>query len=396
MFRSGPGVRVRAGIVRRWPYGAAMASPYIELEVETPSGERTVKVTNPDKTYFSGLPEGKGRKLDLVEYYLAVGDGVVRGLRERPTVLKRHPGGAETPPIYQKRVPDNRPPWMETVTVAFPSGRSATELCPVDVAHVAWAANSGCLDFHPWPTRRDHVELPDELRIDLDPMPGTGWEEVVETALELQALYDELGYVSFPKTSGSKGVHVYLRIRPEWSFTDVRHAAVAVARELERRRPDLATAQWWKEQRGERVFVDFNRMARDQTIASAYSVRARPQATVSAPVTWAELPGCEVADFDIWTMRERFAELGDVHAAIDDVHHDLAPLLEMYERQGEGEAPYPPQFPKMEGEPLRSRPSVAGPAAEKRREADAKRRAEADADRDRTPPRNRRPPAERT
>jgi DNA ligase D len=324
-----------------------MASPFVELEIDTPTGLRTVKVTNPDKTYFSGLPDGTGRKLDLVEYYLAVGDGIVRALRERPTVLKRHPGGAETPPIYQKRVPDNRPPWMETVTVAFPSGRSATELCPVDVAHVAWAANTGCLDFHPWPTRRDHVEQPDELRIDLDPMPGTGWEEVVETALELQALLDELGYVSFPKTSGSKGVHVYLRIAPSWTFTEVRHAAVAVAREIERRRPELATAKWWKEERGERVFLDYNRMARDQTIASAYSVRARPHAPVSAPVTWAELPGCEVEDFDIWTMRGRFAELGDVHATIDDVQHDLTPLLELYERQGEGEAPYPPQFPKM-------------------------------------------------
>jgi len=336
-----------------------MPSPFVELEVDTPSGERTVKVTNPEKTYFSGLPEGRGRKLDLVEYYLAVGDGIVRALRERPTVLKRHPGGAETPPIYQKRVPDNRPPWMETVTVAFPSGRSATELCPVDVAHVAWAANTGCLDFHPWPSRRPDVESPDELRIDLDPMPGTGWEDVVETALELQALFDELGIVSFPKTSGSKGVHVYARVRPDWTFTEVRHCAVAVARELERRRPELTTAQWWKEQRGERVFVDFNRMARDQTIASAYSVRARPQATVSAPVTWAELPSVEIADFDIWTMRERFAELGDVHAAIDDVHHDLTPLLELYDRQGEGEAPFPPQFPKMPGEPLRVQPSRA-------------------------------------
>ncbi len=334
-----------------------MASPFVELEVDTPSGERTVKVTNPEKTYFSGLAEGRGRKLDLVEYYLAVADGVVRGLCERPTVLKRHPGGAESEAIYQKRVPDNRPPWLETVTVAFPSGRSATELCPVDVAHVAWAANSGCLDFHPWPSRRADVERPDELRIDLDPMPGTGWAEVVETALELRALLDELGIVGFPKTSGSKGVHVYVRIRPEWSFTEVRHCAVAVARELERRRPDLATAQWWKEQRGERVFVDFNRMARDQTIASAYSVRARPQATVSAPVTWEELPDVEVADFDIWTMRDRFAALGDVHAAIDDVAHDLTPLIALYERQGEGEAPFPPQFPKMPGEPLRVQPS---------------------------------------
>jgi DNA ligase D-like protein (predicted polymerase) len=243
-----------------------MASPFVELEIDTPSGERTVKVTNPEKTYFAGLPEGRGRKLDLVEYYLSVADGVVRGLRERPTVLKRHPGGADTPAIYQKRVPDNRPPWMETVTVSFPSGRSATELCPVDVAHVAWAANSGCLDFHPWPSRRSDVESPDELRIDLDPMPGTGWAEVQETALEVQALLEELGYRAFPKTSGSKGIHVYVRLRPDWTFTDVRHAALAVAREVERRRPELATAKWWKEERGERVFLDYNRMARDQTM----------------------------------------------------------------------------------------------------------------------------------
>ncbi len=334
-----------------------MPAPYVELEIDTPAGERVVKVTNPEKTYFSGLPEGRGRKLDLVEYYLAVGNGIVRALRERPTVLKRHPGGAESEAIYQKRVPDNRPPWIETATVAFPSGRSATELCPVDVAHVAWAANTGCLDFHPWPSRRDDVEHPDELRIDLDPMPGCDFEDVREVALEVQALFDELGYRAYPKTSGSKGLHVYLRIRPEWSFTDVRHAALAVARETERRRPELATAKWWKEERGERVFLDYNRMARDQTIASAYSVRARPQATVSAPITWDEVAVVEIADFDIWTMRERFARLGDVHADIDDVHHDLAPLLEMYERQGEGEAPYPPQFRKMPGEPRRVQPS---------------------------------------
>jgi DNA ligase D len=372
-----------------------MASPApptaVELEVDTPSGPRTVKVTNPGKTYFSGLPEGRGRKLDLVEYYLAVADGVVRGVRERPTVLKRHPGGADTEAIYQKRVPDNRPPWMETVTVTFPSGRTATEMCPVDVAHVAWAANYGCLDFHPWPTRRDHVENPDELRIDLDPMPGTGWDDVQETALELRAYLDELGWTSFPKTSGSKGIHVYVRIRPDWTFTEVRHAAVAVAREMERRRPDLCTARWWKEERGERVFLDYNRMARDQTIASAYSVRARPTATVSAPLTWDEVPDAQVEDFDIWSMRDRFAARGDVHAAIDDVAHDLTPLLELYERQGEGEAPFPPQFAKQEGEPLRSRPSVAGPAAVKRAERDARQRALADADRARTPPRPGRP-----
>ena len=334
-----------------------MASPFIEIPVDTPTGERLIKVTNPEKPYFSALPEGRGRKLDMVEYYLAVADGVVRGLRERPTVLKRHPDGAEGEAIYQKRVPDKRPEWLETATVTFPSGRSATELCPVDVAHIAWAANLGTLDFHPWPTRRDHIENPDELRIDLDPMPGVGWAEVVETAQEVKGLFDELGYVAYPKTSGSKGIHVYLRIRPDWPFIDVRHAAVAVAREIERRRPELATARWWKEERGERVFLDFNRMARDQTIASAYSVRARPQATVSAPITWEEVSRVQIADFDIWTMRDRFAELGDVHAAIDDVAHDLAPLLELYDGQGDGEAPFPPSFALQPGEPKRVQPS---------------------------------------
>ncbi|MGZ6793960.1 MAG: non-homologous end-joining DNA ligase [Mycobacteriales bacterium] len=332
-------------------------SPFVEVPVDTPTGERVVKVTNPERTYFSGLPEGTGRKIDLVEYYLAVGDGIVRALRERPTVLKRHPEGAESEAIYTKRAPSSRPPWVETVTVDFPSGRSATELCPVDVAHVAWAVQMSTLDFHPWPSRRGSVEHPDELRIDLDPMPGTDWDDVLEVALEVRQVFEELGYASYPKTSGSKGVHVYVRVRPDWTFTEVRHCAVAVAREVERRRPEIATARWWKEERGERVFLDFNRMARDQTIASAYSVRARPQATVSAPVTWDELPDCEIADFDIWTMRERFARLGDVHAAIDDVAHDLTPLLELYDRQGQGEAPFPPSFALQPGEPKRVQPS---------------------------------------
>ena len=368
-----------------------MASPFVEIEIDTPTGERVVKVTNPDRTYFSGLPEGRGRKIDLVEYYLAVAPGIVRALRERPTVLKRHPEGSESEAIYTKRVPKGAPPWVQTATVEFPSGRSATELCPVDVAHVVWAVQMSTFDFHPWPSRRDDVEHPDELRIDLDPMPGTGWADVVETALEVKTLYDELGLVAYPKTSGSKGIHVYLRVKPEYTFLQLRHAALGVAREIERRRPELATSKWWKEERGERVFLDYNRMARDQTIASAYSVRARPSATVSAPITWDEVPQVTIEDFDIWSMRERFDDLGDVHAAIDDVHHDLQPLLDLYEGSGEGDAPYPPQFPKMEGEPLRSRPSVAGPAAEKRAEQDAQRRALADADRERTPPRPRRP-----
>jgi DNA ligase D len=329
-------------------------SPFVEIEVETPTGIRTVKVTNPDKVYFSARGE---TKLDLVNYYLSVGDGVVRALRERPTVLKRHPDGAEGEAIYQKRAPEHRPEWIETALVEFPSGRHAYELCPVDVAHVAWAANLGTLDFHPWPSRRGDTEHPDELRIDLDPMPGSTFEMVREVAHEVHALLDELHLTSWPKTTGSKGLHIYVRIRPEWSFLDCRHAALAVAREIERRRPDLATAKWWKEERGERVFLDFNRMARDQTIASAYSVRARADAQVSAPLTWAEVADATNADFTIATMPARFAERGDVHAGIDDAPMSLEPLLELYERHGDGDAPYPPQFPKMEGEPKRVQPS---------------------------------------
>jgi len=356
-----------------------MASPFVLLEVDTPTGVREVKVTNPEKTYFSGLPDGAGRKIDLVEYYRTVADGVVRGLLERPTVLKRHPDGAEGEAIYQKRVPEHRPEWLQTVTVAFPSGRTATELCPVDIAHVMWAANLGTLDFHPWPTRRADTESPDELRIDLDPQPGSSYDDVRAVALEVRALMTELGLTGFVKTSGSKGLHVYARIEPRWTFTQVRRAALALGREVEARRPDIATSAWWKEERGERVFLDYNRMARDQTIASAYSVRARPTATVSAPLLWAEVPDAEIADFTIATMPARFAELGDVHAAIDDPESlsPLESLLELVERQerdkGLAEAPYPPQFPKMEGEPLRSRPSVAGPAAEKRAAAEERR-----------------------
>jgi DNA ligase D-like protein (predicted polymerase) len=338
-----------------------MPSPFIEIEVETPTGLRTVKVTNPEKTYFSGLPEGQGRKLDLVEYYQAVGDGIVRALFERPTVLKRHPDGAEGEAIYQKRAPEHRPEWIETALVEFPSGRHAYELCPVDVAHVMWAANLGTLDFHPWPSRRGATELPDELRIDLDPQPGTGWVEVRQVAQCVKEVFDEIGYTSFVKTSGSKGLHVYARIKPAYTFLQVRRSALAIAREVERRMPDVATAAWWKEERGRRVFLDYNRMARDQTIAAAYSVRARPSATVSAPITWDEVPVCEIEDFTIVTMRERFAKLGDLHAAIDDVAHDLEPLLEMVERderdRGLADAAYPPQFPKMEGEPKRVQPS---------------------------------------
>ena len=330
-----------------------MPSPFVELEV----GPRIVKVTNPDKIYFSARGE---TKLDLVSYYLSVGDGIVRALYERPTQLKRHPGGAESEAIYQKRVPDSRPDWIETVRVTFPSGRHADELCVTEVAQVAWAANLGTLDFHPWPSRRSDTEHPDELRIDIDPQPGTGFAEAKRVAVCVREVLDELGYQGFPKTSGNRGVHVACRIEPRWDFQVVRRCAIAFAREVERRLPELVTTAWWKEERGERVFIDYNQNARDRTIASAYSVRARPDGTVSAPVSWDELQECETEDFTLVSMPPRFAALGDVQATIDDAVCDLRGLLEWVERDeaaGVGEAPYPPNFPKMPGEPPRVQPS---------------------------------------
>jgi DNA ligase D len=333
----------------------AMAAPFVELDV----GGHVVKVTNPDKVYFAERGE---TKLDHVQYYLAVGEGIVRALYERPTQLKRHPGGAEGEAIYQKRVPERRPDWIEVARVKFPSGRHADELCVTHVAHVAWAANLGTIDFHPWPSRRADVDHPDELRIDVDPQPGTTFADAKVVAGVVHEVLEELGYTGWPKTSGNRGIHVACRIEPNWTFPEVRRAALAFAREVERRAPELVTTAWWKEERGERVFIDYNQNARDRTIASAYSVRARRDATVSAPVTWDELPDVETEDFTIPTMRERFAELGDVQAGIDDAVCDLRTLLEWVERderEGLGEAPYPPNFPKMPGEPARVQPSRA-------------------------------------
>jgi DNA ligase D len=330
-----------------------MASPYIELDV----GDRLVKVTNPDKVFFAARGE---TKLDLVRYYLAVGDGIVRALYERPTQLKRHPDGAEGEAIYQKRVPEKRPDWIETARVTFPSGRHADELCVTEVAHVVWAANLGTLDFHPWPSRRRDTEHPDELRVDIDPQPGTGFSDAKRVAACVREVLEEIGYTGWPKTSGNRGVHVAVRIEPGWEFPVVRRCALAFAREVERRLPKDVTTAWWKEERGERVFIDYNQNARDRTIASAYSVRARPDATVSAPVTWDELQECETEDFTMATMPDRFARLGDVQAGIDDTVSDLRVLLEWVERdeqEGLGEAPYPPNFPKMPGEPPRVQPS---------------------------------------
>ena len=336
-----------------------MASPFTELEV----GDRIVKITNPDRVYFSARGE---TKLDLARYYLSVGDGITRALRERPCMLKRFPEGADGEAVYQKRIPKGAPDWMQTAHVEFPSGRSADELCVTELASVIWAVQMSTIEFHPWHSRRRDTERPDEFRIDLDPQPGTGFAEAVEVAGLVRELLDELGAVGWPKTSGSRGIHIYVRITPDYGFTQVRRAALAFAREIERRRPDLVTTAWWKEERGEQIFIDFNQNARDRTVASAYSVRASPVGRVSAPVTWDELGQVELDDFTIATMPARFAELGDVHAGIDDHPFDLTPLIEWSERderdRGQGDAPYPPNYPKMAGEPPRVQPSRRNPA----------------------------------
>lgn len=329
-----------------------------------------VRVTSPDRICF---PEHGYTKLDIVRYYLSVGDGIMRALRDRPTTLERWPAGVQPgmtrstrtdsrgDAFYQKRIPSRGvPPWIQTVKIKFPSGRGADELCPADLGHVAWAAQQGTIVFHPWPVRRDRVENPDELRVDLDPQPGTDFADVVTVAGEVRAILTELGWVGYPKTSGGRGVHVFLRIRPQWSFTDARRAAIALARQVQRRRPDLVTTAWWKEERGQRVFIDYNQMARDRTIACAYSLRANPRATVSTPVTWDELPHVRPEDFTLGTVPGRFAEIGDPHAGIDDEAYDISPLLAWAERDeadGAGDLPYPPDHPKMPGEPKRVRPS---------------------------------------
>ncbi|GAA4628954.1 non-homologous end-joining DNA ligase [Actinoallomurus vinaceus] len=341
--------------------------------MEIQVGDRVVKVTNPDKVYF---PARGHTKLDLVNYYLSVGDGILRALRDRPTTLERWPGGVfegakiatradnRGDAFYQKRIPKNAPEWIQTARIAFPSGRFADEICPTELATVAWCANLGTITCHPWPVRRDDVDHPDELRIDIDPQPGTDFADAKKIALEaVREILGELGFTGFPKTSGGRGVHIYVRVEPRWTFTEVRRCALAFGREVERRMPDLVTTNWWKEERGEKVFIDFNQNARDRTIASAYSVRPKPHAPVSAPLTWEELPDVEPEDFTIATMPERFAELGDLHAAIDDQAFSLETLLEWADRdeqdRGLGDMPYPPNYPKMEGEPKRVQPSKA-------------------------------------
>jgi len=313
--------------------------------------------------YFSTRGE---TKLDLVNYYLAVGDGIVRALRERPCMLHRYPDGVDGEKIYQKRLPKGAPPWVQTAEVKFPSGRSAAELCVTELASVVWAVQMSTVEFHPWHSRRADTEHPDELRIDLDPQPGAGLEEAKQVAAIVHETLDELGAVGWPKTSGSRGIHVYVRIEPRFGFREVRRAALAFAREIERRAPELVTTAWWKEERTRAIFVDYNQNARDRTIASAYSVRGKPWGPVSAPVTWSELPDVETEDFTIATMPERFARYGDLHDGIDEAVWSIEPLLDWADRderdRGLGDAPYPPNFPKQEGEPPRVQPSRMNPA----------------------------------
>ena len=337
------------------------------------AGGRDVRVSNPDRVIFPETERSRAvTKLDVVNYYLSVGDGIMRALDRRPTTLERWPkgvypgivlstrerGGGDA--FYQKRIPKGAPDYVETARIQFPSGRHADEVCPTELAVVAWAAQMGTITFHPWPVRAADVDHPDELRIDLDPQPGTDFADAVRVAAEARVVLDELGYRGFPKTSGGRGIHIYIRIAPEWTFTDVRHAAIAFGRELERRLPGQVTTNWWKEERGERIFVDYNQNARDRTIASAYSVRPKPGAPISAPLAWDELPDVAPEDFTVLTMPVRFAEVGDRHAAINDAVHSLTALLELYERDaedGKGDMPYPPDYPKMPGEPKRVQPS---------------------------------------
>jgi DNA ligase D len=337
------------------------------------AGGREVRVTNPDRVIFPATERTPDvTKLDIVEYYVAVDDGIMRALWRRPTTLERWPKGVHPGMVistrdwsggdafFQKRIPKGAPEYVQTTEIAFPSGRTADEICPTEIAVVAWAAHMGTITFHPWPVRSADVDHPDELRLDLDPQPGTDFDDAVRVAATARELLEELGYAGFPKTSGGRGVHIYVRIEPRWTFTDVRHAAIAFGRELERRLPGEVTTKWWKEERGERIFVDYNQNARDRTIASAYSIRPKPGAPVSAPVTWNELQEIQPEDFTVSTMPARFAEVGDRHAGINDKAHSLQPLLDMYERdeaEGEGDMPYPPDYPKMPGEPKRVQPS---------------------------------------
>ncbi|HSB27392.1 MAG TPA: DNA polymerase domain-containing protein [Pyrinomonadaceae bacterium] len=318
-----------------------------------------VRITHPDKRYFSaGI---KLTKIDLVRYYLSVAEGALNGIRNRPIVLKRFVDGAEGQAFYQKRAPTNIPAWLQTVTLSFPSGRHADEVVVTDASGLAWIVNLGCIELHPHPVRANDLEHPDELRVDLDPGPGVNWNDVRLVTLEVNALLGELGLKGWPKTSGSRGMHVNVRIQQRWTFVEVRRAALALSRAIERRLPKLATSKWWKEER-HGVFLDYNQNAKDRTTCSAYSVRPLPDARVSTPLHWSEVADCNPEDFNVITVPERFARMGDPHEAMDSQSYSLEPLLELAERDeasGLGDAPWPPHFRKMAGESSRVAPSRA-------------------------------------
>jgi bifunctional non-homologous end joining protein LigD len=320
-----------------------------------------VRVTNPDKPFFS--KQTRLTKLDLIRYYLSVAPGALAGIRDRPLVLKRYVNGAEGEAFYQKRAPSQRPAWLRTTTLSFPSGRTAEEVVVDDAAGLAWIVNLGCIELHPHPVRSRDLDHPDELRVDLDPGPGVTWADVRTVALEVKSLLEEMGLRGWPKTSGSRGIHINVRIEPRWTFGEVRRAALALSRAVERRAPSLASSKWWKEER-HGVFLDYNQNAKDRTTCSAYSVRPIADARVSAPLNWHEVPDCEPSDFTVLTMPKRFADLGDPHAGIDTAPGSLDKLLELAasdESVGLGDAPWPPHFRKMEGEPRRVAPSRAKP-----------------------------------
>jgi DNA ligase D len=331
----------------------------VELTVPGPHGDRAVRVSNPDKVYFPALGI---TKREVVDYYLTVAEPLLRAIGGRPTTLKRFVDGVNGEPFYQKRVPKGAPEWVRTATVTFPSGRTAEQVCPTEPAVLAWAANLGTLDFHPWPVRAERPDHPDELRIDLDPQPGTDFADAVQVARVLRAVLDEAGLVGWPKTSGGRGVHVTARIRAEWTFVEVRRAVIALGRRVVAELPDAATLQWWKESRGERVFLDYNQAARDRTVASAWSVRGRPGATVSTPLSWDELGEVDPEEFDLRSIPGRLAERGDPHRDMDRHVGGLETALDWAERDahdGLGDLPYPPDYPKMPGEPKRVQPSRA-------------------------------------
>jgi bifunctional non-homologous end joining protein LigD len=318
-----------------------------------------VRVSNPDKLYFSR--DVKLTKLEVVQYYLSVASGAVAGIRDRPSMLKRFVNGAEREPFYQKRAPEGRPDWLRTVTLSFPSGRTADEIVVDNAAGLAWIVNLGCIELHPHAVRTNDLDHPDELRIDLDPIPGVRWDDVRRVSLEVKNLLEEMGLRGWPKTSGSRGMHVNVRIEQRWSFTEVRRAALALSREIERRAPGIASSKWWKEER-QGVFLDYNQNAKDRTTCSAYSIRPLPDARVSAPLRWDEVTDCGPEDFTVLTMPARLQAIGDPNAGMDEARGSLDMLLELAARDeaaGLGDAPWPPHFQKMEGEGTRVAPSRA-------------------------------------